>query len=232
MDIDELFYSSTKKGKDFWGRPQWGTIHILCYTLQPGKEKFLEEYLFLLTKLLPCDECKKNLEYKLIHHPPHQYIKSSNVSQTAFYYSYILHDLANQDITLKNPNLRPKISPPYETALDKYRIITSSTLMYRYIWASIHILTVTLRQENMQYYKRMLQVLSELLRERDGDYLRSFLEKYPIEPYLRNNQDAFFYSYMIHDVMNKKLGKISPPYHDVKVHYFSALRQECNECGV
>lgn len=232
MDVDELNYSFSKKGKNFWGRILWGVIHILSYTLRQGKEEFFKEYLFLLTKILPCNECKKNLEYKLMHHPPDMYMNSSDIPKSSFYYSYILHDLANQDITQKNPSLPPKISPPYETAIQKYKIITSSSMMYKYVWASIHVLTVTLHFENIRYYKRMLEVLSELLPERDGEYIKYFLQKYPIDPYLRNNQDAFFYSYMMHDVMNKKLGKKSPPYIDVKIHYFSALKQECIECGV
>jgi hypothetical protein len=231
MDEDILQISTTKKGKDFWGPPQWGTIHILCYFSKKENEKYLVEYLWVLTQLLPCDFCRQNLKKKLLKYPPEAYVDHKNTG-SAFLYSYILHDLANEDITAKNPDKPPKISPVYEEIEKRYENIINYGLWYRYIWASIHILAITLRSENIKYYKRMLELLVLLLPQREGNSLKEFMEKYPIDPYLRNNQDTFFYSYVVHDLINRKLGKISPPYQTVKIHYFSALNEECNNCRV
>ena len=37
---------------------------------------------------------------------------------------------------------------------------------------------------------------------------------------------------MIHDIINKHLGKKSPSFDDVKSFYFSALGEECNDCKI
>jgi len=95
------------KGKDFWGPPIWTMIHILAICLDPKNSKEYEEFLWLLTRLLPCDYCKKNLAKKIQAHPPRDYLNSSD---QAFLYTYMVHDLANQHITKYNPG-KPKISP-------------------------------------------------------------------------------------------------------------------------
>ena len=51
-----------KKGKDFWGPPIWTTIHILALS-KPSK-RFIN-FLYVLTKIIPCDYCQKNLLKKL-----------------------------------------------------------------------------------------------------------------------------------------------------------------------
>lgn len=229
-DVSDLQKISLKKGKDFWGPPQWATIHILSFILKSGNEKYLCEYYRILTHLLPCDTCKLNLSLKLDKMPPEIHIKKTRGS--AFLYSYMIHDLANQNITATNPSEPPKISPYYEQVKMKYEEIIKSGMFYRYIWASIHILSITLRQENILYYKEMMNILCFLLPERDGKELRSFLLKYPMDPYLRNNKDVFLYSYMLHDHVNRKIGKKSPNFQDIKIYYFSALSEECNDCRV
>jgi hypothetical protein len=41
--------TSNKKGKDFWGPPEWGLLHIICYLYKEGTEKELLDYLWSLT---------------------------------------------------------------------------------------------------------------------------------------------------------------------------------------
>lgn len=68
--------------------------------------------------------------------------------------------------------------------------------------------------------------------------LKAKLEAFPPDPYLSNNHDAFFYSYLLHDLTNAKISaqsktpKVSPDFDDVKGFYFSGLVQECKECQV
>ena len=49
-----------------------------------------------------------------------------------------------------------------------------------------------------------------------------------MEPYLKNRNGASYWSYLIHDRVNKKLGKKSPPYPEI-VKVFEPLRATCNE---
>jgi hypothetical protein len=98
------------KGKAFWGPPVWKTIHIFAATLRPENAAAFATFLECLTELLPCEECKKNLAYKLKHYPPEAYLSNND---DAFFYSYILHDLANEQITAVHPET-PKESPDFD----------------------------------------------------------------------------------------------------------------------
>jgi len=93
MDNNGYFQHSKKRlGKDFWGPPIWCVIHILAMTLRKGTNEEYKKFLWLLTKLLPCDYCKSNLDKKLEENPPEKYLTNN---KKAFWYSYINHDLAN-----------------------------------------------------------------------------------------------------------------------------------------
>ena len=233
MDDSRYFQQNKKRlGKDFWGPPAWCVIHILAITLRKGTKKEYEEFLWLLTKLLPCDYCKANLVKKLRELPPEKYLTDN---QKAFWYTYIIHDLANQHISSHHPK-STKVSPSF----DEVKLSYVDALRYHRdefighaVWTMIHILAATLRSENVVYYKRFLELLTVLLPNQDyRDNLRNFLRNYNIDPYLRSNHDAFFYSYILHKTINEYLSKPSPPYTVIKNFYFSSLGEECDDCKV
>jgi len=87
--------TTRRKGKDFWGPPIWTTIHILAATLRPENAKEFEEFLWLLTRLLPCETCKRHLTEKLQKYPPGPYLTNNH---DAFFYSYTLHDMVNEQV--------------------------------------------------------------------------------------------------------------------------------------
>ena len=87
------------KGKNFWGPPIWTTIHILAATLSPETAQYYKTFLECLTHLLPCEQCKRNLAEKLRNHPPDAYLSNNH---DAFFYTYMLHDLANEHISAEH----------------------------------------------------------------------------------------------------------------------------------
>jgi len=65
------------------------------------------------------------------------------------------------------------------------------------------------------------------------------LEILPLEPYLGNNNDLFFWTYCIHDMVNEAITdsdpsnpKSSPPYDQVKFSYFQKMGEFCEDCNV
>lgn len=91
----------------------------------------------------------------------------------------------------------------------------------------------TLKYDKGVYYKEFLFCLTELLPcPTARKNLKTLLLKYPPDSYLLNNNDAFFYSYFIHDEINKIAGKKSVDYTDIKTFYFGNLSQECNDCKI
>jgi len=221
-----------KKGKDFWGPILWALIHILTAAYSPELKKFLLEFFWLLTKLLPCDYCRHNLAKKLQTYPIENYLSSRD---DAFFYGYTVHDLANQHIN-KITKMQSHVSPPFDEVRHFYYISLRSkgVLFWGPIaWKSIHLIAATIKPTNAKEFEMFLNALTYLLPdETSRKTLSSFLSTNPVSPYLRNNHDAFFYTYIMHDSVNKKLGKKSPKFEDVKSYYFSSLGEECEDCQI
>lgn len=104
------------RGKDFWGPPFWTTIHTLAATLRPENGEYFENFLWTLSEILPCSECSKNLKEKLERFPPGPYLRNNH---DAFFYTYLIHDLANQQISTVHPET-PKVSPPFDEVKSYY----------------------------------------------------------------------------------------------------------------
>lgn len=110
------------------------------------------------------------------------------------------------------------------------------------IWQTIHILASTLRPENASAFKQFLESLTKLLPcDTCKDNLKRKLSAIPPEAYLSNNHDAFFYTYMLHDMVNEQINKtsiknteikVSPNFDEIKSYYFNNLDQECKECSL
>ena len=139
------------KGKDFWGPSLWATIHVLASHTTPETEQYFIKFLWLMTYLLPCDYCKNNLAHKLSSVQPEQY------KGNMFWYSYIIHDMANIQITQQDPT-KPKVSPPYDD-VERFYANKDPKFWGPILWSCIHILAVTLRRENAKYYKEMLDLI-------------------------------------------------------------------------
>lgn len=106
---------SSLKGKSFFGPPMWKTLHCVATTYTPDKAGAFINLLNSYTELLPCETCRENLKKKIIAYPPTYYLNSNH---DLFFYTYMLHDLANKDINSHhNSN---KISPPFITVKSEY----------------------------------------------------------------------------------------------------------------
>lgn len=225
-----------RTGKDFWGPPTWTTLHILGYCSTPETSEYYEKFWWLLTKLLPCmNPCAKNLESKLSRLNMRGYLKSQG---GGFLLSYIIHDMANQNIN-KYQSGTVKVSPPLEKVKEMYQqgMKKGPTFWGPPIWTTIHSIAVTLLPQNAKYFKKLLQVLTYLLPDMESrELLKKCLERHDIDPYLRNFNDTFFYTYMLHKIINRQIGdqnsKVSPDFQTIKTFYYAALGQECDDCKV
>ena len=106
-----VYYNNNGRGKSFWGPPVWQTIHIFAATLRPESSKAFIDFLWLLTVLLPCEECREALKKKLESIPLEKYISNNH---DAFFLSYLIHDMANEDINSKHPDIPVHVSPTFE----------------------------------------------------------------------------------------------------------------------
>ncbi|MDB4769521.1 Erv1/Alr family FAD-linked sulfhydryl oxidase [bacterium] len=102
------------------------------------------------------------------------------------------------------------------------------------LWKTIHTFAATLTPETADSYIKFLYTTASLLPCKEcKENFKKLLKQYPPAQYItNNNNDAFFYSYLLHDVKNRSLGKKSPPFDDVKSYYFRSLGDECENCKV
>lgn len=216
------------KGRNFWGPPNWELIHSLADKYTPDKKEIFLRFLILLTLILPCLMCRKNLIKKLKSLPPSQYMESA---KHLLYYTYVIHDMANKHISKFHP-ANPKVSPPYSDVVRRYQNQSTETLD-NIVWHVIHIYATTLKYDSGEKYAEMVETIALLIPDLHmGNLIIEFLKAYPIDPYLRNNNDAFIYSYMLHDYVAKKKGDKIQSYEVTKNFYFNALGEECGDCKI
>lgn len=107
-------------------------------------------------------------------------------------------------------------------------------------WTSIHVKCAVYKPENAVAFKEYINALLSLLAcEECGKHFRKNLATYPVDTYLGNNHDLFFWSYLIHDAVNQQINeanpskppKISPPYDKIKAYYFRGLGEDCKVCN-
>lgn len=62
------------------------------------------------------------------------------------------------------------------------------------------------------------------------EHWQKVLDTIPVRDYIENNHSLFLWSYLAHDMVNKSIGKSSPPYENVKIEHFNALGEKCSSC--
>ncbi len=218
----------TKRGKDFWGPPIWTLGHINGIMYNHTKAREFGNFWRLLCVLLPCDYCQNNLTSKLNKYSMKNYLRNSD---TAFWYTYILHDLVNQHITQYHPD-DPKISPPYDVIKEYYiDSVNKESFWKEAFWDTLFSLATTLKPQNSAALKSFLWTSSSLLPLTFSQLFQGCLRRHPPDAYMRNNNDAFFYVYLLYDCTSSR-PEMVPPFDDLKSYYFHALGAECKECSV
>jgi len=222
-----------KGGKEFVGPPTWTAIHTfaaLC-RYEPILVEYFNTFMMLLTVLFICQLCRDHLKQNLIDFP----IDRKDPLQ----WSYNLHDMVNHQINKITPDQPPKVSPPFST-IEKYYIDSLKTeKCYAPIWTIIHSFAAAYKSNQAEAFQRFIDIVTELLPS--PQYRQNFKKlctQIPIQPYLGNNHDLFFWTYCIHDYCNRNWNesnsnstpKKSPPYEQVKAYYFSVLGDECKVC--
>lgn len=111
----------TKTGKGFWGPPRWNVLHSTAASYD-GTAEYAEGFVDLLrcyTKTLPCRECRAHFAQNLVTTPVERYMMDNH---TLFFWTYLLHDLVNQQHNIHKPHEPKKISPNYEEVKASYFI--------------------------------------------------------------------------------------------------------------
>lgn len=106
-------------------------------------------------------------------------------------------------------------------------------------WTTLHILAATYTIDKKESVLAYINSLGGLLPcDECRRHYRKMLKEFPVDPYLSNNHDLFFWTYLIHDRVNLNINqlhsenkKMSPNFDVVKRYYFSKFVESCGECG-
>lgn len=108
-----------------------------------------------------------------------------------------------------------------------------------HFWRTIHCAAAAYKPENEKEFRDFIMALGNIIPcDSCKQNWWSNLEKIPMDKYLSNNHDLFFWTYIIHDIVNKEYNslnpnspkKISPDFYRIKAQYFSALNEDCKAC--
>lgn len=101
-------------------------------------------------------------------------------------------------------------------------------------WTNLHCMATTYTVDKEKYARMYVNEVIPNLFSCNSCRLHfaELLKEIPVEGYLGGNHDFFFWTYLAHDRVNQRVGKVSPPYTEVKLKYFSSLGEECGNCQI
>lgn len=101
------------------------------------------------------------------------------------------------------------------------------------MWTSIHAICFNYPKEpspaDKARYRKYFQSLSDILPcKYCRDSFKQFLKEIPMEPYLGDREGMIYWSYRIHDRVNRKLEKRSIPF-EAYVRTYEDMRAKCSK---
>jgi hypothetical protein len=212
--------------KSFWGPSTWCMIHTSAVGYKREFILSYKQFIYSLPYLLPCEYCRNHLTHNLSVLPLTNNTLKSN--RNLFVWTYFLHDLVNKQ--LHKPS-----SPPYNLVEKHYfSNIDNNNFWGPCFWRVIHSVAASYRPEEKvkEAFKQFIISLSGIIPcEVSRQRYTKYLSQLPLtEEILTSNTNLFWWTYFLHDLINKDLGKISPPFEDVKSQYFN--EHVCKSCGV
>ncbi len=205
-------------GKAFWGPSFWIVKHFVALHSK-NKDDYKRLVQFYI-QLLPCEMCKTHYVKNLEKYPVELYTKSN---ESLFYHSFVLHDLVNKT---KKP---PSSSPSFDEAKRIY-----SNMKFEYyeknVWHVLLTLSALVKDSTARVYRDFMFLLIQTIPPAFRKNYETFLRAYSPDAYLRNNKDAFFYTYLFYSHISSAKGMPAFPYLKTKAFYFSGVGEECSDC--
>jgi len=212
--------------KDFWGHASWITIHTAGIRYKPETSISFKQFIYALPYLLPCELCREHLYDNLKTIPLDDAVLQNN--NTVFLWTYLLHDLVNKQIG-------KTVSPQFQVIKNYYETyIPDNTFWGPFWWRTIHSFAASYRPipQVKNAFKQFIYSLIGLIPcTICSDHYKKNLNNIPLsENYLKDAHNLFLWSYLFHDLINKQLGKVSPPFQQIKSQYFN--EHVCSNCGI
>lgn len=202
----------------FW-KDVWTALHIVSKTYEPQRENVIESYKCIfdcLTILLPESNYRNNLysyiEQTNFYNTTLNGGDPKNVENTAFLWSYKLHNYINFIYNNQNKGVDKKVMPTLEEVMKKYSNI-NKTMWGNSIWIMMHFIAANLpsnsltREEKISFKAFIVCIRYLLPCEECRNHMNSFLEEVSLDDFLNTGLDVFTWTWNFHNNVNKRLGK-------------------------
>ena len=211
--------------KSFWGPSTWCMIHCAAASYRPENRASFKQFIYSLTQLLPCDICKQHLTKNLKTIPLTDNVLRDN--RSALMWSYFLHDLVNKQ--LNKPS-----SPPFSAVENHYMSVVKNNQAWGpCFWRAMHAFASAYQStpQSVVAFKNFIYSLTGVLPCIPcRDSYQSKLSVIPLtNNYFKDGNTLFMWTYHLHSLVNKELGKMTPPYQTIKSEYFND--NVCKSCS-
>ena len=207
-----------------FGPSSWKSIHFITYPYKNKKCKsdHLNIFMESLGYVLPCIYCRNSYKSFCQELPCENYLLDNN---DIFYWTYCIHNKVNDK--LRNQGNNVPNNPSFKSICKKYKKINPN-IWHKFLTEMIYFISFNYSNRNYndhnirEWYQKFFWSLSRIL---PSNKLRKILQKrmeiYPIQNYLKNGNDLFYWSYLITN--NKK------PFKDIKNYYSQFKATKCGE---
>lgn len=192
-------------GKSWWGPAIWTSIHVIAASFPDYEDKVrfkhFKAFMFSLTRILPCNECRRHLRQNLeVVEPIDNYGQNR---RRLFLWTWKLHNHVNK--------MLGKSEMPLATALNIYSPKNiDKTFWGRPIWKAIHSMASSYPSRYIKEYadcfKAFMISLTHLLPcDYCQNHLFTHLKTHHIDKYLGKRDDLFLWTWILHNEVNKHI---------------------------
>ena len=202
-----------KNAKNFWGKHFWFVIHYAALLL--AYEDF-KRFLLLLTKLLPCSECRTHLLENIKVIFPETVPRGKKID--TFLLSIDLHHLVNRQLG--------KIFKASPERIKAYYINKGSVNFDKEFLFTIRAIAFTGAYDD-KYFKEYLSMLLPFT----STYFQKSYENLPFREEYQSQDDAFSWSIRLGGVFLARKG-FTQDDRALKESFSESMTDDCSQCSL
>ncbi len=207
--------TSATISKEDWHKI-WSSIHIICKVYNPKTlhaSKALICFFECLVDLLPHKSACHILNSFMKQNPLEESVESSD---KVFEWSYYLHNYLN---IMKRRKGQTVVDISLEEAKEEYSTL-NKTMWGNALWFLIHYIAYNLPEkitpEIASSYKAFIVSLRYLIPCPEcGKHMHEYLSENVIDDFLVSNRSLFYWTWVFHNSVNKRLNKPCPSINQV-----------------
>lgn len=215
--------SSSKKVmmlKDDWHQ-LWYCIHIICKVYNP-KGEYAQSALICffecLVDLIPDENACYSLNSFMKQNPIEKYLESNDKT---FEWSYNLHNFLN---IIKRRKGQKTYDISLREAKENYSHLTKKDWAHA-VWFLIHFIAFNLpkkiERDIADSYKALIVSLRYLIPCPEcSNHMHEYLSENNIEPFLIGNREIFYWTWVFHNSVNKRINKPCPNINSI-IHLYA-----------